>query len=425
MAYKQSFGRSPLEKTGRGMGPILQKIAGTDAQQKATPNFFSQKLEESKKYSQAPDFIGNIRKEEAADKELRANAAFSGDSEKIAQYDRLAKNNSLAVKNDFGAATLYGKGSAKAGDTSAEVITLKQNQGQLPGEKGFTGGVDRQGTTIFPNIKGDKVTGQIPMESQMSGETYAGNTSKTYYKSDKPGTLGKLETLASGRTGDKSKSAIAESFGLMDQFNQTMGGKRNAARIGRDDKEYANYLLNVVEPPKEGEKIKERANVLSGSGTKADTDYSRRMMDLQTSRDKTLSFKKAKSFAGQEGQNALYKNDTERLVNLATKGGKMDEDAIGYLQANIGKQADMTPSKGGYESTYKQKYDYPTNIDFNRTKNAQGETEIGRNTYSGPKGGSYFSPKSTFAQNTAAAAAADSNIGLKDFLTKGKSYFKR
>jgi hypothetical protein len=432
MAYQQSPGRSPLEKTGRGIAPLMQQVAGTKSFSEKNPNAFKAKELPEMKLS-----VPNIAANASAESNLRANS----DQMDVARYDLAAKNNSSSVKADLFASKAYGKGSAKAGDTSAETITLKQNQGQLPGEKGFKGGTSERGTAIFPTVKGDKVSGEIPKNMQWNqgpDEEYAGNTNKQYWKSDKPGALGKLETLGTGFTGGgktprTSDSVTNESFGAIDKFNEVMGGARNSTKIGRDTQSYGAGLL--------GDKT--RANTLEGSSASgslrgvnplSDADYQREAIDRSTSYDLSKgrgTLAREGIYNNPQGQEAVRSNDTATLYSMAKRAGtgegERGQTAAGYLKRNIKLNTNSDPNKGGYESTYKQKYDYPTDVNYNNnTKNAQGETEIGEKTYSGPKSGAgYFSPESTMAQNTAAATAADSNVGLKDYLTKGKSkYFK-
>jgi hypothetical protein len=431
MAYQQSLGRSPLEKTGRGIAPLMQQVAGTKSFSEKNPNAFKAKELPEMKLS-----VPNIAANASADASLRANS----DVMDVARYDLAVKSNSPSVKANLFESKAYGKGSAKAGDTSAETMTLAQNQGQLPGEKGFKGGTDRSGTTIFPGVKGSSTSGEIPQSMQWNqgpDESYAGNTNKAYYKSDKPGAMGKLETLATGRVGggkvpQTSASVTSQSFGAVDKFNEVMGGSRNSAKIGRDTQGYSDALLGT----------KTRANTLEGSGASgslkgvnslSDTEYQKKGIDASTSIDLSGgrgTLAKQSIYNNPQGEAAVRSNDTATLYSMAknagTGEGQRGETAANYLEANIKGNTNTGPNKGGYESTYKQKYDYPTDVNYNNTKNAQGETELGRNTYSGPKSGSgYFSPASTMAQNTAAATAADANVGLKDFLTKGRSYFTK
>ena len=433
MAYIQKPGGPIRQKTGHGIAPLMQKVAGTEANQDQYKSFFKEAGEKAAAMSfPKTDFStkGYLDKQ-AADQKLRD--PFGPDYLRAQEYDKLVANNDLSIK--LSPENLkYAKGKAKAADTSAEVMTLKQNQGQLPGEKGFKGGTSERGTVIFPTVKGDKVSGEIPKNMQWNqgpDEEYAGNTNKQYWKSDKPGALGKLETLATGFTGGgktpkTSESVTTESFGYMDQFNQTMGGIQNPARVGRDKSEYANTLMARATG---SDTIKQPANTLSDSGTRQDAESAEKSMDWRTSGDKNLDFKKAKSFQGQSGQEALRNNDTATLLALATSGVKKDEDAIGYLQANIGKSANLDAkgnpiaSKGGYESTTAQKYDYPTQINYSPKINEKGENEGQYNTYSGPNAGqAYFSPEMTMKQNEAVSNTADYNRSLKDFLTKGKYY---
>ena len=408
MAYKQAHGRGNQAKTGHGMGPILQTIAGTKDFSEKNPNAF--------KANPLPEMglkVPNIAKDQAANASLRANS----DVMDVARYDLAVKSNSPSVKADLFASKAYGKGSANPADTSAETMTLKQNQGQLPGEKGFKGGTDRSGGAIFPGVKGNAALGEIPMENQGSGENYAGNKSKVYFKSDKPGNLGKLETLSTGHisgggnsgTANTSQSVIGRSFGAADQFNQEMGGSMNKSKIGRD----RTFGTSIGEDT--------RANTFKFATGVGNNKERQESIDRSVGYDLaggqgTLA--KQDIYNNAQGSQAIKNKDTNTLVSMAKSAGGRGEKALGYLQGSI--EGNKPGNKNaGYESSYKQKYDYPTDETLDFKQGNKGTT------YSGPKGGGYFSPESTFAQNKATATAADANVGLKDFLTKGKSYFTR
>ena len=395
MAYKQNP-RGNFAKTGHGMAPLMQQVAGTEANTSKFKDTFKKMGQNfSSNSSIEPSTTGYFEEQELR----RKNPGLA------ASYDMLSKSG--LMKANPTDSVLYGKGSANPADTSAETMTLKANANQLPGGAGFAGATSADQKAIFPTIKPSDKSGRIssaqefvPQRPRAEQPNAAVNTADSYYfTSNKKGNLGKLETLNTKQYNDKSKQGIiGESFGAMDQFNQTMGGTANPSKVGRD-RTYGTILGQDT-----------RANVLttaSGPGRNADTQEN--LVNRVKAEGKN-NFSKQAIFNNPESQEALRTGDVDSLLNTAQQSGKAGETAANYIKGNM---AAVTPkgTGAGYESTYKQKYDYPTE---------KQSGEFG-NTYSGNKGGGYLSPASTLAQNVMAAKVADYNTSFRDFLTKGKS----
>jgi len=433
MAYQQSLGRSPLEKTGRGIAPLMQKVAGTQANQDKYTNFFKQAGEKASAAANpiqtAPvsreEFVSNYNNKQAEEKKLRSDNPLSA-----IEYDKAVKNNDTSVKAFPENAGKYGKGTAKPADTSAQAMILNANTDQFPGGKGFKGGTNYNETTIFPNIAGDKKTGEIPRSLQGGQGGYGteadfvGNKSKYMTAPTQPGALGKLESLASGKVGNfnnpTSESVTQEVFGAIDAKNQRMGGTRNANILGRDINTYGNLLLAFDSNDKATNYAKPRPNTFMDTGTTEDFNKQKTAINNSTRIDLaggrgTLA--KQDIFNNPQGVAAMNTNDTGNLLAISKSKGARGETATGILENNASLYTSDPKSKnaGGYETTYASKYEYPEMK--STSKLASGERVT---TYQNKGGGGNFSPGVVAAENEMVSRTGDYNKSLKDYLTKGK-----
>jgi hypothetical protein len=393
MAYKQKPGRGDGPKTGAGVEQITSTIAGS--------NGFTKPADlPSKSGIKAPDVI----KDEAKNR---------SDYNKASVEDRFLYNSAMAKGNakvSAGNSALYGEGSAKASSTSAETMILKQNENQLPGGKGFKGSKGEQNLTIYPNTKPNNNKGAVT-ESGTSSDAI--NNAKSYSISNTPGNLGKLQTLSTGKTnvGGKtvSSSVISESFGAIDAFNQQMGGKQNQSKVGRDytygtdagsDKR-SNTFTGATDPTNNADRQATITKEVKESGKRG-----------------VLKSQHIYSSGQGNGPELLQKGMTQNLISMAKNAGvgsgQRGEAAFNELNKIVSRNTPKE-SNAGYESTFSQKYEYPTDVSYMKG---------GGESYSGPvKGKAYFSPASTMAQNRATSAGADLNQTISQFLGKEKSKF--
>jgi hypothetical protein len=433
MAYIQKPGGPLRQKTGHGIAPLMQKVAGTQANEDKYKSFFKQAGErvstaanpiQTVPTSQA-EFVGSYNKKQAEEQKLRADNPLSA-----MEYDKAVKNNDISVKSSPENVGKYGKGTAKASDTSAQAMILNANTDQFPGGKGFKGGTNYNDTTIFPNVAGQKGSGEIPRSLQGGQGGYgteadfAGNKSKYMTAPTQPGALGKLESLASGKVGNfnnpTSESVTKEVFGAIDAKNQRMGGTRNANTLGRDTNTYGNSLLAFNSNDKATDYAKPRPNTFMDTGTTEDFNKQKTAINNSTRIDLaggrgTLA--KQDIFNNPQGVAAMNTNDTGGLLAISKSKGARGETATDILENNASLYTSDPKSKnaGGYETTYASKYEYPEMK--STSKLASGERVT---TYQNKGGGGNFSPSVVAAENEMVSRTGDYNKSLKDYLTKGK-----
>ena len=382
MAYKQNPGRGDQPKTGAGVEGITNSI------QKGIGYKFGSAVKNELAYMNA-----------SAEEKSSFNRA-SASSSNVGG----TKSNPLESK-------LYGAGSAKASESSAEAMTLKQNENQLPGGKGFKGSTDY--TSIFPDFKPNEPGGKLREYSKSpKGEVIPNWKMGVSYNSSfkSPGNLGKLETLASKQTYKdgqdvKGSNVIKESFGAADKFNQAMGGTQNPLRSSRD--------LG------EGIATDDRKNVFKGATDPSKNEHIGRNITNQTieaGRKGALG----RQFIYQDGQGngpaLLQRGDTYGLMDMAKRAGtgtgQRGEVAMQELKQIVNRNKPYA-KEGGFESTYQQKHEYPTDVAYDRNA---------ADTYSGPvKGKTYMSPESTMNQNIMASKAADAKMNFSQYNAKRKA----
>jgi hypothetical protein len=390
MAYKQKPGRGDGPKTGAGVESITSSIQGT--------NPFSEAVAQSK------TGFGKITAPKAGDTVKDDMAYKNASFEDRASFDGSIKSNGLVggTLKDAQASYSFGKGSAKASESSAEAMTLKQNESQLPGGKGFKGATS--GGSIMPNMKPDSPDGTVKENRNSVLPNFKMGVSYNSYNKS-PGNLGKLETLATKETYDNGKfskmdNVIKESFGAADKFNQEMGGKKNMSRVGRD--------MGA------GLASDDRPNTFKGA-----TDPTRNAQLEKNITAQTIEAGKrdlGRQFIYRDGQGngpaLLQRGDTAGLMDMAKRAGEKGEAAMGTLNKIVRGQKPYVES-GGYESTYKQKYEYPTDVAY---------SPDGADKYSGlTKGKTYMSPESTMNQNIMASKAADAKMNFSQYNAKRKA----
>ena len=399
MAYKQNPGRGDQPKTGAGVEGITSSIQGT--------NPFSSMVEQSK------TSFGKIKAPKVGDAVKNELAYMNASAEERYSFDRASKSNSLVggTLKDPKESYLYGKGSAKASESSAEAMTLKQNENQLPGGKGFKGSTDY--TSIFPDFKPNEPGGKLREYSKSpKGEVIPNWKMGVSYNSSfkSPGNLGKLETLATKEAYDNGKllkmeNVIKESFGAADKFNQAMGGTQNPLKASRD--------LG------EGLATDDRKNVFKGATDPSNNEHigvNITNQVIEAGRRGTLG----RQFIYRDGQGngpaLLQRGDTYGLMGMAkragTGAGQNGEVAMQELNKIVNRNKPYA-KEGGFESTYKQKHEYPTDKTY---------SPDGADTYSGPvKGKTYMSPESTMNQNIMASKAADAKMNFSQYNAKRRA----
>jgi hypothetical protein len=391
MAYKQKPGRGDGPKTGAGVESITSSIQGT--------NPFSEAVAKSKTgfgKITAPK-VGATVKDEMAYK----NASF----EDRASFDRASKSNSLVggTLKDAQASYSFGKGSAKASESSAEAMTLKQNENQLPGGKGFKGATSFG--SIMPNMKPDSPDGTVKEYRKSAIPSFKMGVS--YNSSNKsPGNLGKLETLATKETYDNGKllkmdNVIKESFGAADKFNEAMGGTQNPARASRD----LGY----------GRSTDDRKNVFKGATDPSGNAKIDRQITKEIKRSaESGNLRNQPIYAQYQPGNGSYhlkEGNLENLIGIANASGQRGESAMTELTKIVNRNKPRA-EQGGFESTYKQKYEYPTDVTYDASSDK----------YSGPtKGKTYMSPESTMNQNIMTSKAADAKMNFSQYNAKRKA----
>jgi hypothetical protein len=221
-----------------------------------------------------------------------------------------------------------------------------------------------------------------------------------------PGNLGKLETLATKETYDNGKplkmdNVIKASFGAADKFNQAMGGTQNPDRASRD----LGY----------GRSTDDRKNVFKGA-----TDPSgNEKIDLQITKEikrsaESGNLRNQPIYARYQPGNGSYhleKGNIENLIGIASAAGKKGESAMNELNTIVNRNKPRA-EQGGFESTYKQKYEYPTDVTYDASSDK----------YSGlAKGKTYMSPESTMNQNIMTSKAADAKMNFSQYNAKRKA----
>jgi hypothetical protein len=396
MAYKQKPGRGDGPKTGAGVESITSSIQGT--------NPFSEAVAKSK------NGFGKITAQKVGDAFKDEMAYRNASIEEKASFDMASKSNSLVggTLKDAQASYSFGKGSAKASESSAETMILKQNENQLPGGKGFKGSKGEQNLTIYPNTKPNNNKGAVT-ESGTSSDAI--NNAKSYSISNTPGNLGKLQTLSTGKTNVSGKtvssSVISDSFGAIDAFNQQMGGKQNQSKVGRDytygtdagsDKR-SNTFTGATDPTNNADRQATITKEVKESGKRG-----------------VLKSQHIYSSGQGNGPELLQKGMTQNLIGMAKNAGvgsgQRGEAAFNELNKIVSRNTPKE-SNAGYESTFNQKYEYPTDVSYMKG---------GGESYSGPvKGKAYFSPASTMAQNIMASKAADARMNFSEYNAKRKA----